>query len=296
MARALPPLTWFRAFEASARHLNFTAAADEVGLTQSAISQQVRSLEMRLGVQLFLRKPRGLALTDDGRKLLPKVGSALETLAAAAETFDAGPTRGLLTIATSVSIAQWIIAPGIEDFLAVHPGLRIRILSTIWPDDFKASIADVEIRFGSEKQVGAGATRLMPDSLIAVASPGLAGDLESQPLIEAVGTSEGWRSWAAHARYDGVLEPAIHVDSYGLALDLAMHGGGVALTSSLLAARWLAAGKIIRVHPAALPGTEGYYLAVNAGSGPAAAFGEWLVGATMAREDGASAAADVPGG
>lgn len=276
MARALPPLTWFRAFEAAARYLNFTAAADELGLTQSAVSQQVRSLEVRLGVQLFLRKPRGLALTDDGRKLLPKVGSALETLAAAAETFDAGPTQGLITIATSVSIAQWIIAPRIKEFIAAHPDLRIRILSTIWPDDFKASIADVEIRFGSEKQVGSDATRLMPDSLIAVASPETTGRLEDRPLIEAVGTSEGWRSWAEHARYDGKLEPVIHVDSYGIALDLAIHGAGIALTSSLLASRCLAAGKITRAHSAALPSTEGYYIATNARSGSAPAFGEWL--------------------
>ena len=286
MARALPPLTWFRAFAAAARHLNFTAAADEIGLTQSAVSQQVRSLEIRLGVQLFLRKPRGLALTDDGRKLLPKVGSALETLATAAGTFDAGPTRGLLTIATSVSIAQRIIAPRIGTFLAAHPGVRTRLLSTIWPDDFKASIADVEIRFGSKKQVGARATRLTPDSLIAVASPEMTGGLEDQPLIEAVGTSEGWRSWAKQAQYEGPLEPAIHVDSYGMALDLAKHGCGIALASSFLAAPWLSSGKIIRVHPAALSSTEGYYLAVNDDSETAVAFGKWLVAVSIAPEDG----------
>ena len=277
MARALPPLTWFRAFEAAARHLNFTAAADEVGLTQSAISQQVRSLEIRLGVQLFQRKPRGLALTDDGRKLLPKVGSALETLAVATETFDTGPTPGLLTVATSVSIAQRIIAPSVQDFLAAYPGLRIRILSTIWPDDFKASIADVEIRFGSKKQVGSGATRLEPDSLIAVAAPTLTGGLEEHPLIEAVGTSEGWRSWAKHARCDGALEPSIHVDSYGMALDLAVNGAGIALASSLLASRLLDSGALIQIHPATLPSTEGYFLALNADAEPALAFRDWLV-------------------
>ena len=101
-------MTWFRAFEAAARHLSFTAAADELGLTQSAVSQHVRALEVRFGIQLFQRRPRGLALTDDGRKLLPKVGVALDTLADAAATFDADPTSDLLTIATSVSVAQWL--------------------------------------------------------------------------------------------------------------------------------------------------------------------------------------------
>ncbi|MEO0719011.1 MAG: LysR family transcriptional regulator, partial [Pseudomonadota bacterium] len=111
MPRGLPPLTWFRAFEAAARHLNFTSAADELGLTQSAISQHVRSLEMRLGVQLFRRNPRGLSLTDDGRRLAPQVGSAIAMLASAAASYDAGPSERLLTVATSVSIAQWILAP-----------------------------------------------------------------------------------------------------------------------------------------------------------------------------------------
>jgi LysR family glycine cleavage system transcriptional activator len=196
MSRALPPLQWFRSFEAAARHLNVTVAAQELGLTQSAVSQQVRALEMRLGVQLFQRKARGLAITDDGRKLLPQVGGAIEALRTATAAFEAGPTEHLLSIATSVSIAQWLLAPNIDRFLAQHPGLRIRLLSTIWPDEFKAAIADVEIRFGTEKQVGQGAERLAPDTLIAVAREPLAGPLEQQTLIEAVGTSVGWQAWA----------------------------------------------------------------------------------------------------
>ena len=245
-------------------------------MTQSAISQQVRSLELRLGVQLFVRKARGLALTDDGRKLLPKVGAALETLAAAAQTFDAGPTGDLLTIATSVSIAQWILAPRLRAFSETHPSVRVRILSTIWPDDFKASIADVEIRFGSEKQVGAGAVRLTPDRLIAVTSPQRDEALADQPLIEAVGAAQGWRRWAREAGCAALPEPSIHVDSYGLALDLAVNGAGAALTSSLLAAPLLARGAVVQPDPASIDGAEGYFLALDSASRPAAAFAEWL--------------------
>ena len=200
MTRALPPLTWFRSFEAAARHLSFTAAADELGLTQSAISQQVRSLEMRLGVELFLRRHRGLSLTDDGRKLLPRVGSALDSLAQASASFETGSTRDLLTIATSISIAQWIIAPHLRTFLDSHPGLRVRILGTIWPDDFNASIADVAIRFGSARQVGENAERLLPDRLVVVAKRELDGPLDDQVLIEAVGTSESWRGLGERRR------------------------------------------------------------------------------------------------
>lgn len=277
MARTLPPLTWFRAFEAAARHLNFTAAASELGLTQSAISQQVRSLEVRLGVSLFVRKPRGLALTDDGRKLLPPVGSAMQMLSSAAEVFDRGERGGSLTIATSVSVAQWIIAPNLPQLLAQQPGLRIRLLSTIWPDDFNASIADVEIRFGSKKQVGAGARRLRPDRLIAVAAPKAAVSLEKGPLIEAVGTAQGWRDWAAASKATLPDDTTIQVDSYGLALDMARCGAGVALTSSLLAADPLAKGGVVQVNPVAIEGEDGYFIATNPKSSLAQSFEAWLL-------------------
>lgn len=266
MARSLPPLTWFRAFECAARHLNFTAAADELGLTQSAVSQQVRSLELRFGVPLFQRKARGLALTDEGRRLLPDVSSALGVLAATARSFDTGPAEGLLTVATSVSFAQWYIAPGLPRFLDANPGVRVRIVSTIWPDDFHASVAEVEIRFGSETLVGKGAERLLPDDLIAVASPTRTidpGALVEQPLIEAVGTSEGWATWAKTCGYPGELEPRLFVDSHGLAVDLARAGAGVALTSSLLAAPSLAEGALVKVHPQSLPSEDGYFLAAR---------------------------------
>jgi len=195
MGKSLPPLTWFRSFEAAARTLSFTAAAEEIGLTQSAVSQQVKSLEMRLGTALFVRHPRSLALTDAGRKLLPEVGSALEALAAAAGRADASAPGDVLTVATSVSVAQWVIAPNLADFTARNPEISVRLLSAIWPDDFHASQADVQVRFGSEKQVGRGAERLRPDRLVAVKAPTLAGDPFDLPLIEAVGTSRGWKTW-----------------------------------------------------------------------------------------------------
>ena len=127
MSRHLPPLNWFRVFEAAARHQKFTAAADELGMTQSAVSQQIRALEERLATQLFLRQPRGLLLTDAGRKLLPKVSSSIENLKNATDMFDIGPSAGNLTVAASVSIAQWVIAPHL---VQVHlPPLKVHVAS-----------------------------------------------------------------------------------------------------------------------------------------------------------------------
>ena len=116
------------------------------------------------------------------------------------------------------------------DFLDGHPGKRVRMLSTIWPDDFKAFLADVEIRFGSDKQVGDGAERLTPDSLVAVVRPERKGPFEDQALIEAVGTSETWRDRARMTDRTEELRSSIFVDSHGAALDMASHGNDVALT------------------------------------------------------------------
>lgn len=271
MAKALPPLAWFRAFEAAARKLSFTAAADEIGMTQSAVSQHVKSLELRLGVALFNRQARGLSLTDDGRKLMPQVNSALETLAAASRTFETGPTQNLLTIASSVSVAQWIIAPRLHDFSARFPNTRFRFISTIWPDDFNAVQADVEIPFGSHKQFGRNAVLLEPNGLVALKSPNLKGALNDLPLIEAVGTSAGWHKW------DAALSPQIYVDSFGAALTMASHGNGIALVSEILAQLALASGEFVRAHEKVAACEEGYYLRVNAQDPMAVQFRDWLL-------------------
>jgi len=281
MGRKMPPLTWFRAFEASARCLSFTGAADELGLTQSAVSQHVRSLELRFGVVLFHRKSRGLALSDDGRRLLPDVSKALGSLAAVSQAFDAGSQRNMLTVATSVSFSQWYIAPGLREFWEAHPDIRLRIVNTTWPDEFHMPLADVEVRFGSEALVGKGAQRLLPDQSVVVASPSLAVDPNAfgeQSLIEAVGTSDGWKNWMQQVDYPDVLEPDVFVDSHGLAVDLARRGVGVALTSSLLAKPCLDDGSLVLIPAGSAPSVDGYFLAVKRDQNPLAQiFEEWLL-------------------
>lgn len=275
MAKALPPLTWFRAFEAAARKLSFTAAAEEIGMTQSAVSQQVKSLEGRLGVPLFIRQARGLVLTDDARKLLPQVEAALETLAAATRSLEAGVSENLLTVASSVSVAQWMIAPQLATFTARHPNVRLRFLSTIWPDDFQNVTADVEIPFGSEKQFGSSAEILGPKRLVAVKSPSLEGALPRLPLIEAVGTSAGWAAWQK-ARGQNYA-PSIFVDSFGAALNMAAHGNGVALVSEVLAHTALKTGQLVRAYDTLIDCQEGYYVRISQQNKAAAQFRDWLL-------------------
>ena len=275
MARALPPLTWFRSFEAAARTLSFTAAAEEIGLTQSAVSQQVKSLEHRLGVTLFLRGARRLALTDEGRKLLPQVAASLEQLTVAASAFEGSLLSDVLTIATSVSIAQWVISPNLRSFVNRHPGTRVRILNAVWPDDFRTSRADVQIQFGSQKQAGPDGLLLEPNRLVPMRSSRIKGQFSDLPIIETVGTSAGWKAW--QAVHGPVPNPAHFCDNYGMALQMAAHGNGIALVSEVLAANAFVDGRLERAHNGSIPANEGYFVSITQANPLATGFMEWLL-------------------
>lgn len=275
MARSLPPLTWFRTFEASARHLNFTAAAQELGLTQSAVSQQIKSLETRLKTSLFTRRARGLALTDEGRRLLPTIETALNTLTQATDTFATRPAKTSLTIAASVSLLQWVISPNLTAFSSQYPEVNIHFKGAIWSDEFSAVRADVEIRFASEKQAGADAKRLCSDRLIAVRAPAYNRPIEQSPLIDAVGVSSGWGKWGLAAGMSD-LRPSFSCDSYGVALQMAADGAGIALTSEYLAQHGIRSGRLIRAHEHAIPALETYFLIRNTDTPAARAFCDWI--------------------
>ncbi|MGK7653903.1 LysR family transcriptional regulator [Roseovarius sp. B08] len=275
MTKSLPPLNWLRSFEAAARHLSFTTAAEEIGLTQSAVSQQIKSLETRLGVQLFIRHARGLALTDAGRRLLPEVDAPLQALSRAMVGMDTRPARNLLTIAASISVAHWKIAPRLTEFRNRFPQTEVRILSAIWPDDFHSTRADVEIRFGSAQQAGPEAEAILPDHLIAVKAPTLEGGVQDLPLIETVGTSAGWQAWSR--QIETVPGASIYTDTYGMALHLAAHGNGVALVNAWLARHALETGLVTQAHPASVPSQEGYHLSITSDKWQAAALRESLL-------------------
>lgn len=277
MRTPLPPLNWFRAFEASARHLSFTAAGAEIGMTQSAVSQQIKGLESKLRVTLFERRGRGLALTDEGRTLLPQVEDALGKLATALDRVEGPKGQSVLTVRASSSVIEWILAPALPAFCAANPGLSLRFQTAIWSDQFHGAPADVEIRFGSAKQVGQGAQLVLPNRLAAVKAPTLDRALAALPLIEAVGISDGWDKWATAARLPA-LSPTVFVDSYGLALRLALEGAGVALVNLALARTALDRGHLTLAHDCIIPSNEGFYLFVSEQPPQAAIFAAWLTG------------------
>ena len=268
MKKPLPPITWFRAFDAAARHLSFTLAAEELGFTQSAISQHVRALEDTLGTPLFVRKHRALHLTEAGRLLVPDVAAAMAQLEQATERFVPATTRPKLTIATSVSIAQWVITPRLSEFTTLHPEIALQISTTIWPDDFAATTADIEIRFGRQEVVGRSAKLIAPSYLHAVARPDVVrgfspSDLKRHTLIQPVGLTSGWDVLAKTGGVTDKLAPAIFVDTHGFATDLARSGTGIALSHCQITAHGIACGELAPLPLPHIPAEEGYYLAVN---------------------------------
>ena len=287
MSRSLPPLGWFRAFESAARLQSFTAAAEDLDMTQSAISQQIRALESRLGCRLFDRKHRGITLTDDGRKLLPDVTRAIESIRAATAPFQSHTNTDVLTVSTSVSIAQWYLAPALHEFMQSRPGVQIRLLTSVWPDE-TSDTTDVQIRFGPAQNPHANSQALGINKLTLVAAPAFNNhrpprritnkQLASASMIQAVGTSDTWANSANRFSLNPKVGSSIFVDSYGLAVDFARSGSGVALTSETIAAPSLADGSLIRVHPELIDAKDGYTVVINSSNHQQTAhvFVDWL--------------------
>lgn len=270
--QSLPPIGWFRAFESAARLLSFTAAADELALTQSAVSQQIRSLEVRFGCVLFVRKHRGIALTDEGRRLLPQVAEGISHLKAASAAFEPAADPGMLTIATSVSIAQWFLVPRLSTFIDQHKNVRVRIVTTVWPDEFVTSTADVQIRFGPLESANTSSKPLGSNRLALVSSPTLIktnrknlslttlDDLSNYPLIQAVGTSDTWQKFADHIGEKTNKQATIFVDSHGMSVDFAKAGSGITLASSLVCSPCITTGSLVQVHSQTIPAQDGYFI------------------------------------
>lgn len=289
MERSLPPLTWVRAFECAARHLSFTGAAREMNITQSAVSQQVRLLENRFGTKLFVRKARGIGMTESGRRLMPYVSGAMADLTTATELFDPHQGDNVLVVVCSRSFTRLWLCRHIGVFQAIHPTCDVRIVSAVWPDDYSKVESDVQIRYGTMELVGDGAERLMLETMIPVCHPNLAPAFAENPrhyngpLIHTIGTANTWARWTNETDMTVTSTTSLSVDSDELAIELAEHQQGVALCGEFLCREKLASGQLSRPVEASIPSEENYYLALrdrarnDARNGTLArAFCDWL--------------------
>jgi len=272
MKKKLPPLNWIRAFEASARHLSFTHAANELNLTQAAISQQVKGLETQLGTPLFKRLPRGLELTDAGAAYLPAVHESIERLSVATEeVFGQGRTQLLTVRVNMVFFMNWL-APRLHRFRALHPDINLRFASNIWVDEQEKTVeSDMEIRYGRGKWRMLQSDRLTHDSLIPVCSPAYLEaedtplkrpeDLVHHTLLHVIGYEEGWGHWLKQTGYEHLsVSQGFQLDTLITALELAALGQGVALGRTSLVSDMIEAGKLVAPFEQVVETEEAFHL------------------------------------
>lgn len=285
MDRAQLPLNALRAFEASARHLSFTRAAIELCVTQGAVSHQVAALEKRLGVPLFRRLPRGLALTDEGAALVPVVADAFDTVGATLDLYAGGRRREVLTIGVIGTFATgWLLAR-LDDFTRAHPQVDLRVMTNNNRVDLAGEGLDYAIRYGDGAWHGTQADPIMAAPLTPLCAPAVAArlkapaDLARETLLRSYRPDE-WPRWFAAA---GAPCPPLRgpvFDSSALMAAAAMSGLGVALAPAAMFARDLAAERLVQPFPVTLDAGRYWLTRLMSRRESAAmgAFREWLLG------------------
>lgn len=267
---ALPPLTSVRAFDAVARHLSFTRAADELGMTQAAVSYQIRLLEERLGAVLFIRKPRLIMLSDVGEKLAPQVRQAFEMLREAfAET--RGDVDGLLTITTVPTFASQWLAQNLGLFQIDHPEIAVRLDSSSPMVDLLNEEFDIGIRTLAEPNArGLVSHLLVKADFTPLLSPALAdsiggvrepADLLKLPMLDP--QDEWWTMWFEAAGVPGFStegRPMSTMNWQSLLATAASAGRGVTMLTPALFRDEIATGRLIQPFPLLASAGRGYYL------------------------------------
>ncbi|WP_029007669.1 transcriptional regulator GcvA [Azospirillum halopraeferens] len=286
MRRHLPPLHALRAFEAAARHLSFSRAADELCVTQGAISRQVQSLEEWLGAPLFRRLTRRVELTEEGRLLLPVLSRSFDHMA---ETMARLTARGRdlrIRVAFSFGI-RWLM-PRLGHFQARHPDVQVRVTvgwtnhTDVDPQEFDAAITF------SPAQPGAAAVEVLPERLTVICAPALAAglrtpaDLAGIPLLHGCSEGRDWDLWLAAAGLptpDALRRGAVF-DAMDPALQAAASGLGATVADRVLAAADVAAGRLALPFPGIEATSGSYWFVCPEGTAdrPAiAAFRDWLL-------------------
>ena len=255
--RRLPPLNSLRAFEAAARHLSFTKAADELAVTPGAISQQVKLLEETIGVPLFLRNARGLALTEAGLAALPSLRDGFDRLDTAVRLMTLERRAGRLAVSVAPSFASKWLVPRLDLFQAQHPEIDVYLHAGMELVDFSVDDVDIAIRYGQGNYPDVEVEKLMEERIVPVCAPGLLcgdnplkklEDLAGHTLLHDDGTDHEiatWPMWlkAAGAEVDGTRGPRFNQSS--LVIEAAVAGKGVALAKYALAEADLEAARLV---------------------------------------------------
>jgi LysR family glycine cleavage system transcriptional activator len=294
MTRRIAPLNALRAFEAAARHLSFTKAAEELHVTPAAISHQIKALEEYCGAPLFRRMTRALLLTDRGQAVLPTLREGFDMLAVASQQMVRPWEDHVLTVSAAPSIAAKWLVTRLERFRTREPEIDVRLDTTDRLTDFDRDGVDMVIRYGGGNYPGVHVEPLFPTAVFPVCSPGLLNgprplkepsDLANHTLLHVDWSSQHvtwpvWRMWLLAAGVEGVdAERGPRFNDAGLILQTAIAGQGVALSADVLAADDLAAGRLVRPFELSVPVDFGYYIVcpeAKAKDRKVSAFTAWL--------------------
>ncbi|WP_343582860.1 LysR substrate-binding domain-containing protein [Herbaspirillum sp.] len=303
--KKLPPLTALRAFEATARLLSFTAAANELHVTQSAVSRQVRILEEHLQHKLFIRLTRRIELTPQGESYYWEVRQAFEKICDAGSRLNGRKKQSRLSVAVLPGVAALWLMPRLDSFWRENKDIDVRIVVSTGAADFRRSQIDMAIQVGALPGArakglplanrmavdwhGVHADALFPDALVALCHarlwrrhPILAiGDLKQHCLIHTAIRPDAWATWLReHGGRIGARQEAIECSQYAMALQAAMHGEGIALVPSVLADSFDPEHRLRRLFNGPTPSSGQYYLLTPAEryeDTPVRRFREWLI-------------------
>lgn len=287
----LPSLNGLRAFEAVARLSSFTLAAEELNVTQTAVSHQIRRLEEQLGLKLFIRQHRTLTLTQEAEDYLPLVRGAFEDLRRATRKLRRTENEGRLTVSTTASLAtKWLVSR-VAAFQDAHPGLEVRITTSNHLVDFRREEVDIAVRYGHGHWPGLRANWLMADRIFPVCAPALLrggeplrepADLARHTLLHTSTYRDDWRLWltAAGLPQSVAARRGLTFDMGFLAIQAAIEGLGVAMGRLHLVEADMEAGRLVAPFDTVLPQEAGYYVVspeVDADTSKITLFRDWLI-------------------
>lgn len=267
MPSGLPNLVWLRTFETAARLQNFTLAGKELGLTQTAVSLHIRSLEATLKRQLFLRQARHLQLTSEGEAYLLSVSQALGDIRVATANLFGTDAQQLITVRAPISTAALWLAKHLPDFQARYPGIRVRLVSTIWASFAADEDIDVDLRLGRSEEYDGPSEVISTETVTPIA--GLqrlerisgASDLRDQPLIYILGYDDTWtRYFSAAGLEPPAAAPAYSVDTSMAALALVSANAGCATILTRFARQATLAHHLIGMIGDPMPFSQAHYL------------------------------------
>lgn len=279
--RIIPSMTALLQFESVARLKSFTQAAQELGVTQAAVSKQIKVLEENVGAQLFHRLHRSIALTDEGQALFATISESLQKIATVFDRINQPGGQQEIILGVTASFSLFQVMPRLAALRDTLPNVQLRMATQMFTGDLRAQESDLDVRYGNGQWQDGEAILLFEEEIFPVCSPAWLArhpepltlqDLSSVHLLDSDSTSEGWMTWQSWFRELGhstqKLRHTLRCNLYADVVHAAVHGHGIALGWGRVVEHLLATGELVRLGPFSVRPTDAYY-AVIPGNRPA---------------------------